>query len=136
MLLASAPVMSMKSTSLLVEPTLSNAYALPVRRIESVARESASNAGLRDWSARLAQLVGHASIRWGLTERQRHVLDLIARGKANKQVASTLGISERTVEVHIHNITVRARLHGRSEILAALLRDALESRPEQPIRLN
>lgn len=80
-----------------------------------------------DWSKRLAELVGQVSRRWGLTARQRRVLDLVARGKTNKQVAGSLGISERTAELHIHNITVRARLRGRSELLAALLRAALES---------
>ena len=35
-----------------------------------------------------------------LTPRERQVLDLIAAGKANKQIAHELSISQRTVEVH------------------------------------
>ena len=35
-----------------------------------------------------------------LTQREREVLDLIARGCANKVIAQDLGISQRTVEVH------------------------------------
>ena len=35
-----------------------------------------------------------------LTERERQILDLIARGDSNKQIARDLDISVRTVEVH------------------------------------
>ena len=36
----------------------------------------------------------------GLTPRESQVLDLIVDGKSNKKVASELGISPRTVEIH------------------------------------
>ncbi len=36
-----------------------------------------------------------------LTERQRHVLDLIAEDATNKQIAHRLGISEKTVKAHV-----------------------------------
>lgn len=35
-----------------------------------------------------------------LTPREREVMELLLRGKANKMVAHDLGISERTVEIH------------------------------------
>ena len=35
-----------------------------------------------------------------LTERQRQVLELTATGASNKEIATRLGISFRTVEVH------------------------------------
>jgi DNA-binding CsgD family transcriptional regulator len=79
-----------------------------------------------DWSTHLGRLVAQVSRRWGLTTRQRRVLELVAHGRTNKQLAAMLGISERTAEIHLHNITQRARLQGRSELLAALLRSALE----------
>jgi HD-GYP domain-containing protein (c-di-GMP phosphodiesterase class II) len=40
----------------------------------------------------------------GLTEREVEVLRLIARGRANKQVAAILGISPKTVGRHIENL--------------------------------
>jgi len=35
-----------------------------------------------------------------LTPREREVLDLMTRGKANKQMAFELGVSQRTIEIH------------------------------------
>lgn len=35
-----------------------------------------------------------------LTPREREVIDLLARGKANKVIAADLGVSQRTVEIH------------------------------------
>jgi DNA-binding NarL/FixJ family response regulator len=40
----------------------------------------------------------------GLSAREREVLGLVAKGMANKQVARALGISERTVKVHLGNV--------------------------------
>ncbi len=40
----------------------------------------------------------------GLSAREREVLSLVAKGMANKQVARALGISERTVKVHLGNV--------------------------------
>lgn len=39
-----------------------------------------------------------------LSGREREVLTHVARGLANKQIARTLGISERTVKVHLGNV--------------------------------
>lgn len=51
-----------------------------------------------------------------LTERERTILDLVASGHANKQIAAELGISERTVKNHMTNIlaklTARDRAHA------------------------
>lgn len=42
-----------------------------------------------------------------LTERQREVMDLVVAGKANKQTAHILGLSEKTVERHRANLMRR-----------------------------
>lgn len=39
-----------------------------------------------------------------LTERQREIAVLVSRGASNKQIASALGIAERTVKVHLGSI--------------------------------
>jgi len=40
----------------------------------------------------------------GLSVREREVLDLVAQGMANKQIARALGISERTVKAHLGRV--------------------------------
>ncbi|GAA5202081.1 response regulator transcription factor [Microbacterium jejuense] len=39
-----------------------------------------------------------------LSDREREVLDLVAEGLANKQIATALGIAERTVKAHLGSI--------------------------------
>jgi two-component system, LuxR family, response regulator FixJ len=57
-----------------------------------------------------------------LTPREREVLDLVTRGKANKVMAGDLGVSQRTVE--IHRARVMEKMEARS--LAELVRMMME----------
>lgn len=58
-----------------------------------------------------------------LTVREREVLQLIAEGKANKQTASDLGISIKTVEKHRHSLMQKLNIHD----TASLTRHAIET---------
>ena len=49
-----------------------------------------------------------------LSDREREVLDLVAQGLANKQIAHRLGISERTVKVHVGNVFRRIGVTDRT----------------------
>jgi DNA-binding NarL/FixJ family response regulator len=49
-----------------------------------------------------------------LSDREREVLALVAQGLANKQIASRLGISERTVKVHVGNVFRRIGVADRT----------------------
>jgi len=60
-----------------------------------------------------------------LTPRELAVLRLIAQGKKNREVASILGISERTVADHQSNIFSRLRLHRRTEAILYAIRKGL-----------
>jgi DNA-binding NarL/FixJ family response regulator len=54
-----------------------------------------------------------------LTDRERQVLELVARGMSNKEVGAELGLAEKTVK---HYLTaVLQKLHVRSRVEAALL---------------
>lgn len=54
-----------------------------------------------------------------LTERELDVLQEVARGLSNKEIAATLHISEETVKVHIRNLL--RKLDVRSRVAATVL---------------
>ena len=49
-----------------------------------------------------------------ITERERSILDLVASGRANKQIAGELTISERTVKNHMTNILAKLNARDRA----------------------
>ena len=53
-----------------------------------------------------------------LTEREREVLTLVARGYTNKQIADTLFVSEKTARNHVSHILDKLGLSRRSEAAA------------------
>jgi DNA-binding NarL/FixJ family response regulator len=50
-----------------------------------------------------------------LTERETEVLSLIARGKANKEIAVALTIQENTVKTHVSNILQKLGVQSRTQ---------------------
>jgi DNA-binding NarL/FixJ family response regulator len=67
-------------------------------------------------SRRLAQArVDPARASDRLSGRELAVLRQIALGQANKEIARELGISQRTVEGHLHNIFEKLRVSSRTE---------------------
>jgi DNA-binding NarL/FixJ family response regulator len=60
-------------------------------------------------------LVGRASSVEGLTDRELTILQLLANGSLNKQIASQLGISTRTVERHCDHIYAKLGVKSRTE---------------------
>lgn len=52
-----------------------------------------------------------------LTAREHEVIRLLSTGKSNKEIASELGISVRTVETHRANIMRKLNLHSVTELL-------------------
>jgi pimeloyl-ACP methyl ester carboxylesterase/DNA-binding CsgD family transcriptional regulator len=57
-----------------------------------------------------------------LSERQREVLELVAAGLGNEQIAERLFLSTRTVERHLSNVYAKLRLSGKSARAAAAAR--------------
>lgn len=55
-----------------------------------------------------------------LSKRQTEVLTLVLAGKSNKQVASMLGITERTVEFHLKNIYEKFQVTSKVELILKL----------------
>jgi two-component system response regulator NreC len=57
-----------------------------------------------------------------LTEREREVLQLLAEGKSNKEVATILDLSTYTVETHRTNLMHKLNLHNTAEIVLYAVR--------------
>jgi DNA-binding NarL/FixJ family response regulator len=57
-----------------------------------------------------------------LTPREVEVMALIAQGKRNKEVATILGIAERTVNVHLKNIFSKLKVTERTSAVNVALR--------------
>ena len=55
-----------------------------------------------------------------LSKREMEVVELVLQGKSNKQIASSLVISVRTVEFHIKNIYAKFHLSSRIELVLKL----------------
>lgn len=51
-----------------------------------------------------------------MTKRERQVIDLVAEGLSNKEIAQNLFLSPYTVKSHIHNILEKLALHTRVQI--------------------
>lgn len=64
-----------------------------------------------------------------LTEREREVLILVAQGKANKEIARELGITERTARTHVSNILGKLGLASRTQAALFSVRDGLVPPP-------
>jgi DNA-binding NarL/FixJ family response regulator len=60
-----------------------------------------------------------------LTEREREVLSLIARGRANKAIAFELGVAEKTVKTHVSNILAKLNLTDRTQAALYAVREGL-----------
>jgi DNA-binding NarL/FixJ family response regulator len=50
-----------------------------------------------------------------LSEREIEVLGLLAQGRANKQIAAELGISEHTVKFHVSSVFTKLNVTNRAE---------------------
>ncbi len=65
-----------------------------------------------------------------LTERETEVLKLVARGKANKQIAHELFVGEKTVKAHVSSILAKLGVQSRTQAALYALRIGLVSLDE------
>jgi DNA-binding NarL/FixJ family response regulator len=60
-----------------------------------------------------------------LTPRESSVLQLLARGRSNKQIAATLGVSERTVKFHVSALFTKLGATNRTEAVTRAIQAGL-----------
>lgn len=73
--------------------------------------------------ASLQSIARHETMK--LTLREAEVIQLLCEGKSNKEVASQLGVSRRTVENHRACIMEKLQLHSFSDLIRYAIRNAI-----------
>ncbi len=78
-------------------------------------------------AARLMQAVNAPKNPEALTERETEVLRLVAQGQANKQIAASLHIAEKTVKIHVSNILSKLGVQSRTQATLYAIRSGIVS---------
>lgn len=78
---------------------------------------------LTELSSRAAQGADHLS----LSDREVEVLQLMAKGSANKQIAGDLSITESTVKTHVANIFQKLEVSRRTEAVTKAMSQGIIS---------
>ncbi len=60
-----------------------------------------------------------------LTPREREILQLLAEGKSNKEVAGFLGISVKTAETHRANVMLKLDFHSITDLVRYAVRNKI-----------
>jgi DNA-binding NarL/FixJ family response regulator len=61
----------------------------------------------------------------GVTPREREIIQLLAEGKSNKETASALSVSVKTIEAHRANIMRKLRLRSVSDLVRYAIRNKI-----------
>jgi two-component system, NarL family, nitrate/nitrite response regulator NarL len=65
-----------------------------------------------------------------LTRREMEILQLVAEGLSNKEIGTSLSITEGTVKNHVHNSLEKLQMENRIQAAAYVVRQGLGRRPE------
>ncbi|HZS24170.1 MAG TPA: LuxR family transcriptional regulator [Gaiellaceae bacterium] len=88
------------------------------------ALELFDNLGAPLWAERaaaeLARIPGRAPSSGGLSETERRIAELVARGLSNKEVAAKLFVTVRTVEANLSKVYAKLGVRSRSELASSL----------------
>ncbi|MFD9943309.1 response regulator [Nonomuraea sp. NPDC059023] len=92
---------------------------------ELAAAVRGAHAGVTTLSASAGRLLARARPPGleALTAREREVLDLVAEGLSNQDIARTLGLAERTVKAHVSNVLAKLGVTSRTQAARLVPRD-------------
>lgn len=90
--------------------------------------------GLKEKAAQLLQAGRAVGSSVRLTRREEEVLGGIMRSLANKEIAASLNLSERTVKFHVSSLLAKFRVRGRMELVREAARHTASPMPAtQPV---
>ena len=90
--------------------------------IEAIRRVAS---GERYFTHELPDRSADRSARSSLTPREIEVLDLIFKGRSNREIADRLSIGEGTVRIHVSNVLLKLGVKRRTEAVAVALKRGL-----------
>ncbi|HEV7397421.1 MAG TPA: response regulator transcription factor, partial [Pyrinomonadaceae bacterium] len=85
----------------------------------------AVHSGARRIPAAIAERLAERMASTDLTAREMEVLELIVRGRSNREIGTHLGISEATVKSHINNILSKLGVSDRTQAATTALQRGL-----------
>ena len=65
------------------------------------------------------------------TDREKEVLEMLVRGRSNKEIGATLGIEVRTVKAHVAKLLRKIGVQNRVELSIHAVTHSLVSLPKQ-----
>jgi DNA-binding NarL/FixJ family response regulator len=86
---------------------------------------SAVHAGKRYIKGQIASRLVERMLRSSITARELEILEMIAKGLTNKQIASALSISENTVRNHLNSIMEKLEVSDRTEAATTAIQQGI-----------
>ncbi|WP_415910942.1 response regulator [Oleiharenicola sp. Vm1] len=74
---------------------------------------------------RIAERLAERAQRQALSQREQEVLQLLARGRSNKEIGAQLFISEETVKSHLKTLFAKLRVRDRTEAAISAVRHGI-----------
>lgn len=95
----------------------------PAEEILSAIRQV--HAGHQAFPKRIAERLSNRQMTAGLSSREREILELVAKGLTNKEVANALHISQFTVRNHLNHIAAKLEVSDRTEAIFVAIQTGL-----------
>jgi DNA-binding CsgD family transcriptional regulator len=101
----------------------------PSDYVVMVAVEPAHLGGLDEKARKLLEAGRAVKSHVKLTRREEEVLNGVKRSLANKEIAATLNLSERTVKFHVSSLLAKFQVRGRMELVREAARHVAPNMP-------
>src|SRR5258708_17100199 len=101
----------------------------PADYVVMVAVEPAQLEGLDEKAQKLLEAGRAVKSHVKLTRREEEVLNGVMRSLANKEIAASLNLSERTVKFHVSSLLAKFHVRGRMELVREATRQSTGGMP-------